>query len=121
MVGQRAESSLNNLRSDDTQRCDEQIYKFRNYVPQSKFLCGLSKTSTAEPLSINHLIQDKLDLVPKDGNYRIDHQLLEPKKDDWDLKRRFERRLAKLEDNTGRAIASYVKERKEQKRLESSW
>lgn len=111
MVEEQAESSLNDRRPENTQ-----IYKFRNYLPQSKFLDGLTVTSAAEPLSINHLIQDKLDLVPKDGNYRIDHQLLEPKKVDWDLKRRFERRLEKLEASTGKAIATYVKERKEQKK-----
>jgi hypothetical protein len=109
MVLERAESSANDSRSRDRNESSEPQYKFRNYVPQTNFLKGICVTKPTEPTSINHLIQDKLDLIPKDGNYKIDHKLLEPKKIDYDLKRRFEKRLKKLERDTSKSISEHVK------------
>jgi hypothetical protein len=115
MVEEQAESSANSSRLGDQHKHSEPKYKFRNYIPQTKFLEGSCVTRPSEPLPINHLIQDKLDLIPSDGNYMIDHKMLEQKKVDWDLKRRFEKRLRKLERDTSRKISEHIK--KERKKL----
>lgn len=110
MIEDGGESSAVDDRSRDKHEyLDSSKYKFRNYAPQTKFLEGSCVIRPSEALSINHLIQDKLDLIPTDGNYKIDHTLLEPKKIDWDLKRRFEKRLKKLERDTSKSISAHIK------------
>ena len=76
----------------------ELIFKFRNYTPQTQFLDGLYTVEKSQPATIGHLIKDKLDLISsEETGYRIDHKLFEPKKVDWDLKRRIEKRLEMLD------------------------
>lgn len=113
MAETQAESSTHNSRQRNTHEASsEPRYKFRNYVPQTKFLEGSCQIKPSEALSIDHLIQDKLDLIPKDGNYKIDHKMLEPKKIDWDLKRRFEKRLKRLERDTSKSISEHIKSKR---------
>lgn len=83
--------------------------KFRNYKPQTEFLDGLFIVDRSEPASINEFIKDKLDMIT-DGNYNIDPNILEPKKVDWDLKRRLERRVEILERETRKGISKHIKD-----------
>lgn len=99
-------------RNGDNHVNSEPLYKFRNYVPQTHFLDGLCVTERTEPSTIKHLIKDKLDLISRDDNYRIDPKLLETKKIDWDLKRRIEKRLEMLERDTRRSIGEHIKSEK---------
>ena len=90
----------------------EPMLKFRNYKPQTSFLDGLYTEEQAEPETIQHLIQDKLDLLAADEDhlrYRINPKLMEPKKIDFDLKRRIEKKLDKLERETKKSIARHIK------------
>lgn len=84
----------------------ESIIKLRNYKPQTNFLDGLFYIEQAQPGSINHLIENKLELVSDD--YKIDPKLMDPKKVDWDLKRRIEDRMEKLEKQTRKSIARHI-------------
>lgn len=96
--------------------------KFRNYEPQTQFLEGLYTITKSEPESIVPFIRDKLDLladndVNKDdttnNQYKIDKDMLEFKKVDWDLKRRIEKRLEKLERETRKQIDKHIKTQKQ--------
>ena len=98
--------------SNNRDTSPEPMFKFRNYKPQTKFLDGLYAVEKSQPAAINHLIQDKLDLISDADNekrYRIDPKLLEPKKIDWDLKRRGEKRMEKLERETRKCIDKQLK------------
>lgn len=88
----------------------EPKFKFRSYTPQTGFLEGKYTVDKAEPELINQFIQDKLDMIT-DGsdNYKIDSNKLQPKGDDWDLKRRIKKRLDKLEKETRKSIDQSVK------------
>lgn len=89
------------------------IFRFTNYAPQTHFLDGLYSLERAQPDSIDHLIKDKLDLTidseDNDNKCKIDPKLLEPKKTDWDLKHRIERRMEKLERETRKSIDRHIK------------
>lgn len=85
------------------------LMRFRNYKPQTNFLDGLYTVDKSQPGSISELIKDKLDLI-SDGNLRIDPKILEPKKIDWDLKRRLEKRLDLLEKETRNSISKHIKD-----------
>jgi len=89
-------------------------FKFRNYEPQTGALEGLytlRRSELSEPTLISSLVQDKLDLLEDDADdnnrYRVHPKFLDPKKSDWDLKRRIEPRLEKLERVTRRQIDRY--------------
>jgi len=84
------------------------LIKFRNYQPQTDFLEGLYIFEKADPKSVHEFIKDKLDLI-SDTSFRIDPKLMEPKKVDWDLKRRIEKRLDILEKETRKDISTHIR------------
>lgn len=92
------------------------MFRFRNYNPQTHFIDGLFSVEKSEPGSIYHLVQDKLGLAStKETGYRIDPKLMEPKKVDWDLKRRIEKRMEILGRETRNSIAKHVKDTKKRR------
>lgn len=80
--------------------------RFRNYTPQTKFLDGMYVIEKTEPETLTQLIQDKLDLC--DDNKPLAERL-EPKKVDWDLKRRISNSLERLERDTRKCIDKHIK------------
>lgn len=80
--------------------------KFKNYTPQTNLLDDMYVIEKAEPGSISHLIEDKLNLINDDTPVK---DLLEPKKIDWDLKRRIEGPLERLERETRKCVDKQVK------------
>lgn len=103
--------------SADQRDVPECIFKFRNYTPQTHFIDGIFSVEKSQPGTISHLIEDKLDILSKGGaGYRIDPKLMEPKKEDWDLKRRIEKRMETLERATRKSIAKHIKETKKKRR-----
>lgn len=109
-------SSERTSESEFGQDSPELIFKFRNYTPQTHFLEGLYTVERSQPATIDHLIKDKIDLVSsQDTGYRIDPKLFEPKKIDWDLKRRIEKRLELLESDTRKSISKHVKNSKKKR------
>ena len=119
------DTSLNRIEEsseeDDTeskgaasQRSTEPMFKFRNYTPQTRFLDGLYTVEKSQQGSIRHLIEDKLNIISDDTS--IDPKLLEPKKVDWDLKRRLEKRMEILDRDTRKSISKHVKEVRNKRR-----
>lgn len=99
------------------------MINFRNYTPQTSLLEGSFTLEKAEPESITPYIQDKLDLLKDDTNdnndknpYKLDIKILEPKKADWDLKRRIEKRMERLDRETRKNIDIYIKNKKTKNR-----
>lgn len=99
------------------------MINFRNYTPQTRLLEGSYTVEKAEPESIIPYIQDKLDLLndnrseSSDKNpYKLDIKILEPKKVDWDLKRRIEKKMERLDRETRKNIDIYIKNKKNKSR-----
>lgn len=74
---------------------------FRSYEPQNKSLSG--PISKAQPSEIQSLIADKLELLEQDTSQ------VKFKKVDWDLKRRIEKRMEKLDRDTKKSIKNLMK------------
>lgn len=87
----------------------EDILVFRNYSPQTQFFEGHYIHNKSKAGSINPLIEDKLSLI-SDSDYRIDPSNLDPKKVDWDLKKRLRKRLDILEVETEKSIKKHIKD-----------
>lgn len=110
----------NNLEQNNSQS----LLRFRNYTPQTKFLEGLYRVDKAEPSSIDSYIEDKINLISdndytmndNDNKHRINPEKLNLQKIDADLKRRIEKRLDKLENETRRQIDKHVKTQKNKNR-----
>lgn len=98
----------------------QQIIRFRNYTPQTDFLDGMYTIEQSQPGSIRHLIEDKLNLIVSnedDGKrYMIDPASMEPKKANWDLKRRLEKKMEKLDRETSKCIDKHLKSSRSQPR-----
>lgn len=90
---------------------------FRNYTPITQLLEGLYVTEKSEPQSLIHRIEDRLKYVSQDEdqeeescqNVKID---FDTRKINWDLKLRLSKRSLKLEKETMKQIAKYVKSQK---------
>lgn len=97
----------------------EQPLVFRNYEPQTKLLEDLYVIEKTEPETIHSRIQDKLKLIEDNGSeeerYKIDSKFLDPQKIDYDLKRRIQPRMDKLNRRTKREIDRYIKSSKSKK------
>lgn len=79
----------------------EQRILFRNYKPVTSLLEGRYEIKKSEPETITHRIQEKLDLLKEgEDKYRVDPCMFDPKKDDFDLKRRIQPKLDKLDRET---------------------
>lgn len=93
------------------------IIQFRSYSPQTNLLDGLYSSEKIEPLTITKYIEDKLSILKEsestdqdvDNVYKIDPEMLELKKVDWDLKRRLEKRMEKLDRETRKHIDRHIK------------
>lgn len=83
---------------------DDVRLKFRSYEPQSESLSGY--VNKAQPEDIQSLIIDKLELLGQNTNR------VEFKKIDWDLKRRIEKRMEKLDRETKKSIKNLIKNNK---------
>lgn len=79
--------------------------KFRNYTPQSEFLQQIVSSNKTSPESLDKEIKEMLDLEVNDSSYEVfDAKLFEPKKIDWDLKRRLSKKTNKLERETSQSL-----------------
>ncbi|XP_050432415.1 coiled-coil domain-containing protein 12 [Adelges cooleyi] len=85
--------------------------KFKSYIPEDE---GLKETliPTPQPGDIVAEVEDQL----KAGEtvftvQELDLNTLAPRKPDWDLKRDIEKRMARLERRTHKAIAELIRER----------
>lgn len=99
------------------------MLRFRNYNPQTNLLEGMYLIEKSEPESITPYIQDKLKLLDPDQDnrdtdnpFRINPEMLDAKKVDFDLKRRLESKIEKLDRETRKNIDKYVKDQKCKKR-----
>lgn len=127
-----AEESETVDNSPDNERNDNNIgmrMKFRNYTPQTQLLDGLYYEEKAEPGSIKHFIQDKLDLLKVDEEhansddparkYGIDPEMLDPQKPDWDLKRNFSKKSRKLDKLVAKSCQEFRKKQAKKKSQKS--
>ncbi|VVC43390.1 Hypothetical protein CINCED_3A020011 [Cinara cedri] len=85
--------------------------RFKSYIPEDEGLKA-ELIPTPQPGDIIAEVEDQL----KAGEtvftvQELDLNTLAPRKPDWDLKRDIEKRMAKLERRTQRAIAELIRER----------
>ncbi|XP_050537725.1 coiled-coil domain-containing protein 12 [Daktulosphaira vitifoliae] len=107
--------SLSN--KNESTKSEERIEKslpkprFKSYVPEDEVLKE-TLIQTPQPGNIVAEVEDQL----KAGEtvftvQELDLNTLAPRKPDWDLKRDIEKRMAKLERRTHKAIAELIRER----------
>jgi len=89
----------------------EDDIKFRNYRPRTKDLKHMARENT-KPEDIESQVKDIMEtnaLDPEDTE--LDVMNLAPRKPNWDLKRDLDKKLAKLQRRTDKAIKDLIRAR----------
>lgn len=96
---------------DDGGEPPKKTIKFRNYAPKDGQLKS-KKVESIKPVDVSASLSEHLEKAkPSRTSEDVDLTTLAPRKPDWDLKRDVEKKLAKLEKRTQKAIVELIRER----------
>eukprot|EP00116_Pleurobrachia_bachei_P016680 sb/3476942/ len=99
--------------SEEGQGSDDQPrkrLKFRCYKPADETLQD-RQIAPASSLSVDSEVKKIVEESKIAGSAEIDLNALAPRKENWDLKRDVEKKLAKLEKRTKRSMAEMIREK----------